>query len=345
MKVLVKGLGPAGTSFIITYKNNVDAFEIRKTPRSICAGGLGLWAVKEIESYGKEFKDAIYHTTKTYVREFEVLGKEYSIRINSKDFGLDNFGVVVNRKEFDIYLYTKAEEYFKRVDKINSNYDYIVDATGFNGMPSLDSDDVEVLLQYYVEGESSECLTLTLWKDYVNTGYLWEFPEAKYNIVKVGLGASMKEIKSKRIDLEKVLDKYLEKRGIKGRIVYREGALLPLAKPKKEYIVNNNVFKVGTSATLVDPLTGAGIKYAIRSGVMLARSNFDSQLYLKLLKPTLKELSRNYWLKKLFLRVSQRYIDKLLKNLHKKVEDMDMSNVDLNKIVRKFLPAVFLSFL
>jgi len=154
----------------------------------------------------------------------------------------------------------------------------------------------------------------------------------------------MKEVKTKRLDLEKVLDKYLEKRGIKGKIVYREGALLPLTKPKKEYIINGNVFKVGTSATLVDPLTGAGIKYAIRSGVMLARSNFNPKVYLKLLKPTLKELRRNYWLKKLFLRVSQKYIDKLLKNIHGKVNEIDMNNTDLNKIVRTFIPIVIKSF-
>jgi len=345
MRVLVKGLGPAGTSFILTYRKNVDAYDIRRTPRSICAGGLGLWAVKEISSYGCEFNDAIYYSTKTLVRSFEVLGRDYSIRINAKDFGVDNFGVVVSRKEFDMFLFKSAERYFNRVDTIKDNYDVIVDATGFNGMPKLNNDDVEVLLQYHVETDTTDTLTLTFWKDMINTGYLWEFPEVKSNILKVGLGVSMKELRERCLDLDLVLTKYMEKRGIKGRIVHKEGALLPLTKPKKEYVYNHNVIKVGTSATLVDSLTGAGIKYAIRSGVMLGRSDLNLKLYLELLKPTFKELNRNYMLKKLFIRVSQKFIDKLLRNISKTINTIDMSEADLNKIVRKLIPVVLKSFI
>lgn len=321
MRVLVLGLGPAGSSFILSSPGDleIDAYEALGYPRSSCAGGLGLWALKELNRYGSVFTEAYNHANRTNVESFEFFledGKHRKyIYIHKRDLGFDRLGIVMDRKAFDRYLFNKAVEranILKRLepDQIKK-YDVVVDARGMSSLPPISEDDIEILLQYHIETNDVEPnLVVYFKKDLVRTGYFWEFPEVKSGINKVGFGLSISEYKEKGLQMRDYLEKYMTMRGIKGRIVRSDGGRLPLAKPKPEYLIKFEngkwIYKVGTAGGLVDPVSGAGIRYAIRSGVALART-LNVRGYIDALSSTMSSFARRYYLKNMI--TSSRRID------------------------------------
>ena len=345
MRVLVLGCGPAGCSVALSSPPEVEVhlYDVFGSPRSACAGGLGLWAMREVEGYGPVFASSMYSATRTYVEELEILGERAKLSLRAEDYGLKYFAVVMDRSAFDRALLDRAlsRENVTRVESKPdaSGYDLVVDARGMSSLPDLKDEDVELLVQAYLEVEDVEPkITLAVWKDMSRTGYFWEFPEVQSGRLKVGFGMSVAELKQRRVGLRDVLHKYVERRGLRGRVVKYDGGRLPLTKPKLQHLFGSGMVRVGTAACLVDPLTGAGIRYAIRSGTALAETGFDARGYARAMKPTLRELGKRYWMKRLFCWISQRTFDKLLKVVGEKVKDLDLKSLDLEgiRVVRKF---------
>jgi geranylgeranyl reductase family protein len=94
-------------------------------------------------------------------------------------------------------------------------------------------------------------------------GYIWVFPRCGH--LSVGIGGKHEPAQS----LRKRLDCYMDERGISRSGATYFGHMLPSldsAGWKRNRVAGDGWMAVGDAAGLVDPITGEGIYYAIRSG-------------------------------------------------------------------------------
>ncbi|RMH57012.1 MAG: geranylgeranyl reductase family protein [Candidatus Hydrogenedentota bacterium] len=100
----------------------------------------------------------------------------------------------------------------------------------------------------------------------VPRGYGWSFP--KGDRFSIGVGTTEKHFPEAREHLRLLIARHESLRGAK--VLDTRGAPLPFWKGF-EPLARQGVFLVGDAAGLVDPLSGEGISYAIRSGILAAR--------------------------------------------------------------------------
>jgi geranylgeranyl reductase family protein len=113
----------------------------------------------------------------------------------------------------------------------------------------------------------------------IRLGYLWVFPKRQH--LSVGIAA----LKPKRGELQEKLSKVMARYGISLENAALHGHPIPLYT-RHEPIATRRTLLVGDAAGLVDPLSGEGIRYAIKSGCLAARAilsghpeNYPSLVY------------------------------------------------------------------
>lgn len=103
-------------------------------------------------------------------------------------------------------------------------------------------------------------------------GYGWVFPKRRHlsmGILSVTPGGS---------DLKGAMARYLDRLGCHGATqVERHGFVIPV-RPRRGPFVENRVLLVGDAAGFADPVTGEGISFAVRSGMLAAQSVIDGKL-------------------------------------------------------------------
>jgi geranylgeranyl reductase family protein len=149
--------------------------------------------------------------------------------------------------------------------------DFCIVATGArNALPEvgtqLTPQDTMSALGYYVPGDQNRIDIQFLPR---LEGYIWVFPRCGH--LSVGICGKGEPAGS----LRKRLEEYLTQRGIgwKGEAFYSH--LLPsldTASWKKNRVAGEGWMAVGDAAGLVDPVTGEGLYYAIRSADLAARA-------------------------------------------------------------------------
>ncbi len=106
--------------------------------------------------------------------------------------------------------------------------------------------------------------------DLVPHGYGWVFPKAKH--LSVGVLTTRKH----SVNLNDSISGYLHFLDLdKGFQTEKHGFMIPL-RPTKTALARNRVMLVGDAAGLVDPVTGEGISFAIRSGELAAEALIES---------------------------------------------------------------------
>lgn len=133
-------------------------------------------------------------------------------------------------------------------------------------------------------------------------GYAWAFP--KKNHLSIGVLSTVQ----RGGDLKSAMTRYLDLIGCGAMIqVQQHGFVIPIS-PRKGPLVDQRVLLVGDAAGLADPVTGEGISFAIRSGLMAAQSLIEGhfeeeavrQVYTQsLAKTILTELQRGRQLARL----------------------------------------------
>jgi flavin-dependent dehydrogenase len=103
------------------------------------------------------------------------------------------------------------------------------------------------------------------------TGYIWVFPRADH--VSAGIAGKMGEIST--AELRRVLEKWLEENGfrLEGASFYSH--ILPSLRTETFEalkVCGGGWAMIGDSAGLVDPITGEGLYYALKSAELLARA-------------------------------------------------------------------------
>jgi flavin-dependent dehydrogenase len=151
--------------------------------------------------------------------------------------------------------------------------DFVVVAAGARnsllpGTRPLTRNDLEMTLGYFVPAQA-EGISVKFLQRF--EGYLWSFPRCDH--LSLGICGSMAKHTSQ--ELRRHLHTFMENENIP-----REGARFyshVLPSPQKQTlssrrVVGRNWALVGDAAAWVDPITGEGLYYALRSGDLLAES-------------------------------------------------------------------------
>jgi geranylgeranyl reductase family protein len=102
----------------------------------------------------------------------------------------------------------------------------------------------------------------------IRTGYIWIFPKADH--LSIGIGG----LKPRPGELQAVLERVMQRFGIPVQRQASHGHPLPIYG-QGEQLGTRRCVLVGDAAGLVDPFTGEGIRFAIKSGRLAAQAILD----------------------------------------------------------------------
>jgi geranylgeranyl reductase family protein len=282
-RVAILGGGPAGAfaaEQLASAGLDVLVFDEKLAWEKPCGGGLTYKAYSQ-------YPFLIENTTpKRLIRETTLAaphGEEVSLK-------LDDPLLIYSRLDLNRMLLERAERAGAQIEKARvmemSRYgrgwqlrtssgmahaDFCIVATGArNALPEvgtkLTPEDTMSALGYYVPGDQTRIDIQFLPR---LEGYIWVFPRCGH--LSVGICGKGEPASS----LRQRLERYLTERGIawKGAAFYSH--LLPslgAASWKKNRVAGEGWMAVGDAAGLVDPVTGEGLYYAIRSADLAARA-------------------------------------------------------------------------
>jgi len=133
--------------------------------------------------------------------------------------------------------------------------------------------DLEVTLGYFIPAK--EEIVKIKFLDRMN-GYLWSFPRTDH--LSVGICATMAKYTTSK--LRQLLDDFVreEKIGTEGACFYSHVLPSPeFGTLRHRKIIGPNWALAGDAAACVDPITGEGLFYALRSGDLLAQAILQGQ--------------------------------------------------------------------
>jgi len=280
--VAVVGLGPAGVSALkVLEDSGLKILAVESAPsfprRKPCAGGLTPKAyafLKElfpgIDSVVRRKIDRfiLYNgdtraflpsdAVLTYLTQREELDEFLFNSLNHSQFDL-HFGetaLTVDRDIDGVILNTTKGSYRVRV---------LLVASGVNSRIARQlgvKREIGFTYESYLESRQEELIidfTGFKW------GYYWAFP--KGDVVTTGLG----EFKSKKVtaSFRELLSHFNRKHGLTGKETWSSGFPIPAGKARND-VYRPYVLFLGDAGGLVDPLTGEGIYYAVKSGTVAA---------------------------------------------------------------------------
>ncbi len=261
------GGGPAGVALAHYLTKNgfkVKLFEGRKAVgEKPCGGGVP----PQIQEYLPIPKDAILNVAKSMKvsYEFEELG--------IWDSGKTLFYMVDRRiylseylSEFDFelgkFVRVTTEGAFVNGERIDKEKTLIAIGALWR---MNERDMVANTIQYVVEVpkvENPHQLEFIFFRDLI--GYAWVFPLGE-KTVKVGIGGLNKNVH----ELEEMLKLVIERRGLKGKILKRDGAPIDMGGLRVEWALERP-YPVGEAIGAVMPLTGEGIRPSIMTAKALS---------------------------------------------------------------------------
>ncbi len=282
-RVAILGGGPAGAfaaEQLASAGLNVQVFDEKLAWEKPCGGGL---THKAYSQYPFLIENS---TPKRLITETTLAaphGGEVSLK-------LDDPLLIYSRLDLNRMLLERAERAGAQIEKARvlemSRYgrgwqlrtssgmadaDFCIVATGARNAlaevgTELTAEDTMPALGYYVPGDQNRIDIQFLPR---LEGYIWVFPRCGH--LSVGICGKGEPASS----LRKRLERYLTGRGIawKGAAFYSH--LLPslsAASWKKNRVAGEGWMAVGDAAGLVDPVTGEGLYYAIRSADLAARA-------------------------------------------------------------------------
>ncbi|HVB58801.1 MAG TPA: NAD(P)/FAD-dependent oxidoreductase [Candidatus Acidoferrales bacterium] len=157
--------------------------------------------------------------------------------------------------------------------------DFVVLAAGARNQllpetTALGPQDLEMTLGYFVPTEE-DIIKVKFLKQF--EGYLWSFPRADH--LSVGICAKLGQSSSQQ--LRRHLDAFVseEKFPMENAQLYSHVLPSPQAQTiRGRRIAGKNWAMAGDAAACVDPVTGEGLFYALRSGDLLAQALIEDQL-------------------------------------------------------------------
>ncbi|PKN71606.1 MAG: hypothetical protein CVU43_18155 [Chloroflexi bacterium HGW-Chloroflexi-5] len=288
--VIVAGLGPAGSNaayHLVRAGIRTLALEKKPMPRhKTCAGGI---PAKVVDLLDFDFSAAI---------EQEIKGAVVSFRQTQRvEMPMeDNLGYVVNRPVFDHLLALRAgkagaviseaealrtvSEQGNMIEVETNRNTYrcraLIGADGAQGMTRRilggNARPASIGLEVYVPYEHSlirnHISKLGFYFGYLPGGYGWIFPRRED--ASIGIGIPMKYARRARVHLADFLGFLGLSRDLAAGA---RGHALPLFSPlSRRPFCRRNILLAGDAASFVDPVTGEGIYWALKSGEEAARA-------------------------------------------------------------------------
>ena len=291
-EIIIVGAGPAGS--YAGYRLANKGYSVRILDKAIfprykpCGGGI-LTKTNKIMPIKEEWIEARFDSvslTYKYQKPVQVS--------TDKDFVM-----MVDREKFDYEMVKLAEKAganlcqgitVKSVEENSSGVKVITDQGSFEGNyliaadgarsqvgRSLNLDGYQQRLGVALEGEflvAEEDFQRYSKDVHLNygdlpNGYSWIFPKDGY--LSIGTGT----FKSRYPGLKANLDKYLESLNIDIKETLKlQGSFIPLGGINQVFSGRRTLF-VGDAAGLVDPLTGEGIYYALKSSELAVETVID----------------------------------------------------------------------
>ena len=184
-----------------------------------------------------------------------------------------NAGATI-RKERITHIERVADHWELRTPHNKCQASYIILAAGARNslrsqfVPPISASDLMVTAGYFIPVRTS-LMQLQFLKGI--TGYIWVFPRPDH--VSAGIAAKMGETTT--ADLRRTLENWLEKNGFDADGASFYSHILPSLRPQtfeKLEVAGKGWAMIGDSAGLVDPVTGEGLYYALRSAELCAEA-------------------------------------------------------------------------
>jgi geranylgeranyl reductase family protein len=283
MKVAILGGGPSGAMAAAQLASSgvkTVVFDEKLAWEKPCGGGL-TW--KAYSQYPFLFDNDTPH--KVIHRTVLSAPKSKSVTLN-----LDNPLLIYSRLDLNRLLLERAEQAGAQIEKTRVlnidrtssgwtlrtrhgalNADYCIVATGArNPLRTVGTEltpaDSMTALGYFVPGN----------RDHIDVqflpqfeGYIWVFPRCGHMSVGIcGKGVSASQMRI-------LLERYMQEHGISKEGATFYGHLLPAletASWERNRVAGDGWLATGDAAGLVDPVTGEGLYYAMRSADLAAQS-------------------------------------------------------------------------
>jgi flavin-dependent dehydrogenase len=282
---VIVGGGPSGAlcgEQLARAGHSVDIFDEHLAWEKPCGGGL---TYKATECYPFLLDSPL---PKKLIRSVEIVSAEN----HRAQLDLQHPIVIYSRRVLNGLLLDRAREagcrvHHSRVQQINTSgdkprysidsqwrqADFLVFATGARnsflpGTRALSRDEMEMTQGYFVP-QTSEQITIKFLPEF--EGYIWSFPRADH--LSLGICGSMSAHTSN--ELRAHLHKFAASEQIETADAKFYSHVLPSPQERTlsdRAVIGRNWALCGDAAAWVDPLTGEGLFYAMRSGEILGRS-------------------------------------------------------------------------
>lgn len=297
--VIIAGAGPAGLSCLIHLRKlNKDLkillVEKHKFPRNkLCAGYLTNKSVNLLKELGLNVNDIKYK-----------LVKGLSIKYKDKTrISVNNHGLycqeLVDRSILDYELFKLVKKdnidilEKAKIDSVDEDkfsifinnkeykYKYLIFADGVMGYSSKYNITKKKYFAMQVNFKKEEKAKIDMYFGITKKGYAWCSSSGNYTNI------GFCDIYNKDIDYQNILDNFIEKLGYKKdcQNIKSKGFFVPYGI-NKNVMISTGIYLIGDAAGLVDPLTLAGVSYAILSGKYVAKSivKNNNDIYFDYLK-------------------------------------------------------------
>ncbi len=289
--VIIVGGGPAGATaafFLGQAGRKVLVLEKEFLPRYKTCGGAV--SAQVLEQFPFSFEPVIQ--SKVHAISYALGEKMVTIPVGESSLRM------VMRAEFDAYLLSHAQAEIREGAAVRAvkesletvavetvagerfESDYLIAADGANSMVAraLNLRRRKIMAgAIEIEAAVSE-ETLRRFENKpmlifgeIGVGYLWIFPKADH--LSIGIGG----LNPKPGELQAVLERVMQRFGISIQAQPRTGHPLPIYR-QREPLGTARCLLTGDAAGLVDPFTGEGIRFAIKSGRLAAEAILSGQL-------------------------------------------------------------------
>lgn len=350
--IIIIGAGPAGCAAAIALTNSglkVAIIDKHIFPRDkVCGDAIPGRAIKYLKEIDSSFvsdlavfnqkiitkKTACFYNNKKL--EFNWVQEAYtSARIDFDDF---LFSIVKKKTSAEIFEGTEIKDVIKKENSFilsarnNTNVftaTMLIGADGINGVTAKKLAGFQIdrkhhvasVRAYYncIDDIEEGCTEIYFDKKYL-PGYFWIFP-LNNGIANVGFGMLSEDITKKNINIKKAFYDFIERSEVlknKFQNAKAQGSLQGFGLPLGSRWINmsgSNFILTGDAASLVDPVSGAGIGNAVLSGKLAAEQviksfaakNFSAAAMKAYDKNLYKmigiELKKNGWALKYFSRI------------------------------------------
>ena len=284
--VIVVGGGPAGSSaayFLSRAGKRVLIIEKERLPRyKMCGGGLSVRFLRQ------QFPFSFDPITKTSIKSVSYIYKDQARTIPLAPGAIDT----VMRDDLDAYLLQQSgaevilDTAVVRVSEREASVEvetraglrysaaYLIGADGANSVVAhalglrphrMMAAAVEAELPVSPEVMQRFDQRMLFIFGEIHYGYLWIFP--KHDHLTIGIGA----LHPKPGELQKTLKVVMSHYGISLEATPLYGHPIPIYT-RRERLSSPRTLLVGDAAGLADPLSGEGIRFAIKSGRLAAES-------------------------------------------------------------------------